>query len=383
MDIPRLLDLKILLRSKSLFLLGPRQTGKSFLIRETLRDAKVYNLLHSDVFRKLTHNPSIIRQEWTEKDSIIAIDEIQKLPEILDEVQALIEEKKVRFLLTGSSARKLKRYGTNLLGGRARMVSVHPFVRKELGTHFDLNKAINIGTIPGIYFSDEPEIDLGSYLDTYIQQEVAQEGLTRNLPAFSRFLEVSALCNAEQINFTSIANDAQVARTTVHEYFQILQDTLIANELPAWRETLKRKPVATPKLYFFDWGVVRKLQKIGVVETGSPIFGKAFETYIHHEIRTYCDLKCIKNLYYWRSQQRDEVDFIINEEIACEVKGKSTLNARDIKSLQRLKEESLLKKYYIIYTGKDVRYLTPDRSIEALPYTLFLDRLYAGELVGN
>lgn len=381
MEIPRLLDLKSLLQSKTLFLLGPRQTGKTYLIRETLKTAKVYNLLHRDVFRKLSHDPSLLRKEWQPEDKIIAIDEIQKLPELLDEVQALIEDKKVRFLLTGSSARKLKRSGTNLLGGRARMIPVHPFVRKELGSHFELNRALNAGLLPGIYFSEDWETDLDSYVDTYIQQEIAQEGLTRNLPAFSRFLEVAALCNAEQIDYTAISKDAQVARTTVHEYFQLLKDTLLAHELPAWGRSIKRKPVATSKFYFFDWGVVKTLQHLGTVKPKSPLFGKAFETYLHHEIRTFCDLNGIRDLHYWRSQQQDEVDFILNQEVACEVKGKSVLSKDDLKSLQRLQEERLLRKYYVIYTGDQTLSLSENRSIVALPYTTFLDKLYSGNIL--
>lgn len=381
MEVRRLLNLQNTLKSKSAFLLGPRQTGKTFLINSTLRDCKIYNLLYKDVFRKLSFNPSIIREELRPEDRIIVIDEIQKLPELLDEVQAIIEEHRVRFLLTGSSARKLRKYGTNLLGGRARQLNIHPFVKKELGTNYDLDRIINYGLIPGIYFSDNPEADLDSYIDTYIQQEIANEGLTRNLPAFSRFIEIAALCNAEQIDFTSISNDAQVPRTTVHEYFQILQDTLIAEQLPVWSESKTRKPVATPKLYFFDWGVVRKLQGLSTVQQKSPVFGKAFETYLYHEIRTYCDLMGVKHLHYWRTHQQDEVDFIINNEIACEVKAASIVSQKDLKSLVRLQDEKRLKKYFIIYTGKNVMNLLPDRSITALPYQVFLDQLYGGKLL--
>lgn len=381
MNIPRLLNLRDTLKSKSAFLLGPRQTGKTHLIHDTLKNYKTYNLLHKDVFRRLSHNPSLLREEYVPSDKIIIIDEIQKLPVLLDEVQALIEEHKVHFLLTGSSARKLKKYGTNLLGGRARLLHLHPFVKQELGKHFDLKKVITWGLIPGIYFSDNPEVDLESYIATYIQQEIANESLVRNLPAFSRFLEVAALCNAEQIDFTAIGNDAQVARTTVHEYFQVLQDTLIAHILPSWKQKTSRKPVATPKFYFFDWGVARKLQHLGQVHPRSPIFGKAFETYLYHEIKTYCDWKHISDLHYWRTEQQDEVDFIINNEVACEVKAKDVLSPADYRSLMRLKEERLLKKYYVIYCGNEVRHLLPDRSIIALPYPIFIEKLYSGEIV--
>lgn len=379
-QIPRLLKLDRLLTKKSYFLLGPRQTGKSFLIRKQLKAHKSYNLLLKDVFQKLSFNPSLIRQELTDQDKVIIIDEIQKIPELLDEVQYLIEEKGIHFLLTGSSARKLKKYGTNLLGGRARVIHFHPFVRAELKEHFDLHRALNFGLIPSIYFSEEPETDLDAYLGLYLQQEIANEGLTRNLPAFSRFLEVAALCNGEQIDFSRISNDAQVPRTTIHEYFQILKDTLVATELPAWKESVKRKPVATSKFYFFDFGIVRKMQKLGEVKTGSPTFGKAFEAYLFHEIKSYCDYKNIKDLHYWRTHSQEEVDFIINNEVAVEVKGKETISEKDLKGLRKLKEEGLLKKYILVHLGEN-KTLDIDKDIKIMNWKYFLDELWAGKIL--
>lgn len=378
--IPRILDLKNALAKKSYFLLGPRQTGKSSIIDAQLGSAKVYDLLLQDVFRKLSYNPSLIREELKENDQIIVIDEIQKMPDLLNEVQWMIEKRGIKFLLTGSSARKLKKYGTNLLGGRARLLRFHPFVRKELRSHFDLKKALQIGLLPGIYFSDNPEADLDSYIALYVQQEIANEGLTRNLPAFSRTLEVAALCQAEQTDFTAVSNDAQVARTTVHEYFQILEDTLMIHKLEVWGESKKRKPIATPKYYFFDWGVARKVQNAERVSDKSVLFGKAFESYIFHELRSFCDYNGANKLQYWRTQSGDEVDFILNGEVAIEVKGKETLGPRDLKGLQRLAEEKKMKSYFLVYLGTNKK-LGPASQIQALNYETFLDRLWNDAIV--
>jgi predicted AAA+ superfamily ATPase len=241
----RILDVPALVGAKSHFLLGPRQTGKTSLISHTLKTARVYDLLDTSIYLALSHNPGRIAEELRPEDRIVVIDEIQRLPELLNEVHRLIETRRVRFLLTGSSARKLRRGGVNLLGGRARTKYLHPLTCKELGRHFNLQRALERGLLPSIYFSDDPRADLQSYAGLYLQQEIMAEGLTRNVPAFSRFLKVAAFCNGTIVNFTNVANDAQVARTTVYEYFDILRDTLILHELPAWRKTVKRKPLAS------------------------------------------------------------------------------------------------------------------------------------------
>ena len=225
--IERLVDLNTLLDKKSHFLFGPRQTGKTSLIRHTLKNVRVYDLLDSETYLTLSRNPGRISEELQPQDRIVVIDEIQRLPELLNEVHRLIETRGTRFLLTGSSARKLRRGGINLLGGRARTKYLHPLTYKELNKHFDLILAIERGMIPSIYFSDDPPADLQAYAGSYLQQEILAEGATRNISAFSRFLRVAALCNATLVNFTNVANDAQVARTTVYKYFEILKDTLL------------------------------------------------------------------------------------------------------------------------------------------------------------
>lgn len=227
--IERTLDIGFLVEKKSYFLFGPRQTGKSTLIKNTFkgRSVPIYDLLDHKTYVKLSYNPGIIAQEINDKTEVVVIDEIQRLPVLLNDVHRLIEEKGIRFLLTGSSARKLRRGGVNLLGGRARVKYLHPFTFKELKEQFDLKRVIERGLIPSIYFSDDPKADLEAYVGTYLQQEIIAEGLLRNIPAFSRFLKVASFCNGTIVNFTNIANDAQVKRTTVYEYFEILKDTLI------------------------------------------------------------------------------------------------------------------------------------------------------------
>src|SRR5579862_6363215 len=258
--LPRTLDLPALLAKKSYFLFGPRQTGKSSLIRHTLPTARVYDLLDSATYLALSAHPERIGEELAKQARIVVIDEIQRLPDLLNEVHRLIELRGVHFLLTGSSARKLRSGGINLLGGRARTQYLHPLTSHELGSQFDLAQSIERGLLPSIYFSDDARADLEAYAGTYLQQEIVAEGATRNVPAFSRFLRVAAICNGTIVNFTKVANDAQVPRTTVYEYFEILRDTLVLHELPAWRKSIKRKPPGSSKYYFFDVGMAAALQ---------------------------------------------------------------------------------------------------------------------------
>ncbi|MCG2777142.1 MAG: AAA family ATPase [Desulfobacterales bacterium] len=373
--IERIVDLNSLLGKKSHFLFGPRQTGKTYLIRNTLEGVRVYDLLDSSVFLALSQNLGRIAQELTPLDRVVVIDEIQRLPELLNEVHRLIEERGVRLLLTGSSARKLRRGGINLLGGRARTKHLHPLIYRELGDRFDLLHAVNRGLLPSIYFSDDPGADLKAYTGLYLQQEIVAEGTIRNIPAFSRFLRVAALCNGTIVNFTNVANDAQVARTTVYEYFEILKDTLVLHELPAWRKSKKRKPIASSKYYFFDNGIAASLQE-RKFSPGTPEFGEAFETYIMHELISYRDYLSGEPLSYWRSTSGFEVDFIINDHTAVEVKAKENLSFTDIKSLRALAEENKLKRYLCVSLEPRIRKIG---DVIILPYKDFLEALWGDE----
>jgi predicted AAA+ superfamily ATPase len=371
----RALDLRSLLGKKSHFLLGPRQTGKTFLVRHTLKDLKVYDLLDASVYLALSQNPGRIAQELGEKDRWVVIDEIQRLPILLNEVHRLIESRGIHFLLTGSSARKLRRGGINLLGGRARTMYLHPFTYRELGERYDLKRALSRGLLPSIYFSDDPRADLEAYSGLYLQQEILAEGFTRNIPAFSRFLRVAAFCNGTVVNFTGVANDAQVPRTTVYEYFDILKDTLVFFELPPWRKTKKRKPLASSKYYFFDVGVLANLQG-REFRPGTPEFGEAFETYIMHELTCFKDYVSGEPLSFWRSSTGYEVDFIIGDHTAVEVKAKENVSPQDVKSLRALTEEKQLRRYLCVSLEPRRRKMG---GVIILPFREFLDELWNGE----
>jgi uncharacterized protein len=373
--VARVPDLPALLQKRSYFLLGPRQTGKTSLIRHTLPSARVYDLLDTSVYLTLSQQPSRIAQELGPADQVVVIDEIQRLPDLLNEVHRLMESRGVRFLLTGSSARKLRRGGVNLLGGRARIQYLHPLTSHELGDRFDLAHAVERGLLPLIYFSDDPQADLTAYAGLYLQQEVVAEGATRNVPAFSRFLKVAAHCNATIVNFTNVASDAQVARTTIYEYFDILKDTLILYELPAWRKTRKRKPLASSKYYFFDVGVVGYLQG-RPHRHGTPEFGEAFETFLMHELVSYRDYISGEPLSYWRSTSGFEVDFILGDHTAVEAKAKENVSPQDLKSLRALGEENRLKRYLCVCLEARSRKIG---DVTVLPYRTFLKALWSGE----
>jgi predicted AAA+ superfamily ATPase len=289
-------------------------------------------------------------------------------------VQRLIEQRRVRFLLTGSSARKLRRGGVNLLGGRARTRHLHPLSWRELGAHFDLGRMAERGLLPAIYFSDDPRADLTAYTGDYLQQEIVAGGAARNVPAFSRFLGVAALCNATLVNFSKVANDAQVKRTTVYEYFAILADTLVLHELPAWGLSRKRKPLVSSKYYFFDVGVVGALQG-RPFRLGTPEFGQAFETWLLHELVCYRDYVSGEPLRFWRTTSGFEVDFIIGDHTAVEAKATAHVSADDLRGLRALAEEKRLRRYLCV--SLEPRRRAVD-GVAVLPWSEFLEGLWSG-----
>ena len=373
--IPRKLDVASVLKRKSCFLFGPRQSGKSSLIRATLQDAHVFDLLSGDTYRRLAAHPGYIAEVCVD-DRPVVIDEIQKLPSLLDEVHRLIEERQMRFLLTGSSARKLRRGGVNLLGGRARMRHIHPFSASELGDEFDLRKALNVGLLPGIWFSDDPDDDLSSYISLYLEQEIMQEGATRNLPAFSRFLEVASLCSGAQINYQKISSDAQVPRSTVMEYFQILKDTLVATEVPVWRKGRSRKTVETAKFHLFDSGVTRRLQGRRSLEPGTAEYGRAFESWLLHEMRSFADTsRRDAEIAYWRTRTGLEVDFVIGTEAAVEAKTTRAAARSDLKGLKAIAEEATFRRRILVCDEPRRRIVD---GIEILPWREFIGELWSG-----
>ena len=377
---PRIIQLQELLQHSSLFLFGPRQTGKSTLLHTLFPQAKFYDLLEADTFRELSAAPELIRQRLEPQDQLVIIDEIQKLPLLLDEVHLLIERNKdLRFILTGSSARKLKRGGANLLAGRALTWHLHPLIAPEVEYGFFLER-LNRGSLPAILTSPIPDELLKAYVGTYLQEEVLAEGLVRNIGSFSRFLSTAGLTNGEQVNFTAVGSDTGIPPRTVREYYHVLEDTLVGYLLSPFQHTHKRKPVSTPKFYFFDVGVANTLAKRGPVEPGSELFGRAFEHFVFLELRAYLDYRRIDQpLTYWRSQSQFEVDFMIGDTVGIEVKGKPLVNKRDLKGLQALGEDIKLQHKIIVSLEKEPRRL--EDGIEVLPIETFLRRLWDGEIV--
>jgi len=376
----RIIDLQETLKHKSIFLFGPRQTGKSTLVRQIFPHAAFYDLLEADTFRELSARPEYMRQTLRPQQSLVIVDEIQKLPALLDEVQLLLERnKKLRVVLTGSSARKLKRGAANLLGGRAWVCRLHPLVSAEVNGPRLLDR-LNRGSLPAIIDSERYKEDLKAYVGTYLHEEIRAEGLTRSIENFSRFLEVAGLTSGEQINFSSVADDAGFPPRTVREHYQILEDTLVGHQLPAYQKTSKRKPVATAKFYLFDVGVANTLKRTPVIEEGSEAYGRALEHLVFLELRSFLDYHRLDHeLTYWRSRSQFEVDFVVGDSVAIEVKSKNRVSPRDYKGLNVLGEEVRLKRKIVI-CGEKMRRRADDGA-EIMPPTDFLNQLWRGDVV--
>ena len=382
----RIQDLK-LSSQETCFLWGPRQTGKSTLLKMLFRQAVRYDLLLSTEYQRLLREPNLIREEClaagldanSQSDPII-IDEIQKLPALLDEVHWLMENKGLRFILCGSSARKLKRGHGNLLGGRAVRYELHPLVFPEV-SDFSLKKALNSGLIPRHYDSANPGRLIQSYVGDYLKEEIVAEALTRNIPAFSRFLEVAALSNGEVLNYTNIARECGISSPTVKDYFQILEDTLIGRHLPAFRKRRKRRLVVSPKFYFFDLSPVIYLSRRGKVVPGSELFGRAFEHFIWMEIvahSSYSEL--FYPITYWRTSSGIEVDFVLGDnEIVIEVKSAEIIGNTHLKGMRRFKEEYSTRRSILV--SMDSKPRKTEDQIEILPWQIFLKQLWGGEVI--
>ncbi len=377
MELARLLNITDLLTRKSFFLFGPRATGKSTLIKQQLSEtATIIDLLDSRLYLRLLGSPHDLESiiDSAHKDKIVVIDEIQRIPELLNEVHRLIENKKITFLLTGSSARKLRRGKANLLAGRVWESGMFPLTWKEI-TDFDLDKFLHYGGLPAVYLSNYPAEELDAYVNTYLKEEIMAEGLIRKLPPFSRFLRSIALANGEMINFTKLANDCQVPPSTVTEYVCLLEDTLVGCLLPAWTESRKRKAISTAKFYFFDPGVTHMLAGTRILDRNSNLYGKSFEQFIWMEIRAYLSYtrkKC--ELAYWRSSHGYEVDFLIGTETAIEVKASQRVSHRDLRGLKALKEENIFKKYILV--SQDM-INTRKGNFQTLYWAKFLKDLWA------
>lgn len=382
MKVARRIDLPHLLQDKSFFLFGPRATGKSTCVYQQLADqAEVIDLLDSETFFKLSNDykqlEAIANQS---KHSIIVIDEIQKLTQLLNDIQRLIEMNGVHFLLTGSSTRKLRRGGVNLLAGRAWEARLFPLTYHEL-PQFDLERYLFFGGLPAVHLSTKPAEELRAYVSTYMRQEIQEEALVRRLPAFARFLQAMALSSGEILNYAKIANDCQAAPSTVSAYVQILTDTLLAAPLPSWQQAKKRKAVRTAKLYFFDTGVTRALAGIRNVERNSSFYGKSFEHFIWMELRAWLSYtRREEELTFWRTRHGYEVDFLIGSELAIEVKASKSISPRDLKGLRTLAEEGICQKFYLVSQDSlNKKY----GQFHALHWRTFLDQLWEDKLLGT
>lgn len=383
MTIPRILSLPALLEQKSFFLLGPRSTGKTTLIRETLERpglAYVVDLLNSKFHRTLLGRPEeleamVAPQLEKRERQWVVIDEIQRIPDLLNEVHRLIEARKWRFLLAGSSARRLKTESVNLLGGRARKSELFPLTLHEIPNP-DMGRIIQFGALPAIYHSDNPAEDLESYCGLYLKEEIQMEGYVRKLPDFSRFLAVAALSSGEVLNYTQIGADAEVSPNTVREYYQVLEDTLLGFRLQPWRRGKTRKPVATEKFYVFDSGVTNALAGIGVIDRHSDLYGKRFEQIMLMEVRAFLSYRRIREpLSFWRTKHQDEVDLVIGDHIAVEFKATEKISPRHLSGLVKIAEENRFR-FRILVSHDPVVY--EKDGILCLPYAGFVKRLWGG-----
>lgn len=382
----RIVPIEAALKKKSIMLLGPRRSGKTALIRHQLQADQVYDLLKADQFQALSYRPSLIRERLKPQDKLVVIDEIQKLPSLMDEVHALIEETSCRFLLTGSSARKLRRTHTALLAGRTRRFYLHPFCFPEVQDRFRLETYLLRGGLPSAFLAEtdsEAIEELKDYAGDYLREEILSEAVVRKIEAFSRFLMIAARMNGELLNFEAVGSDAQVPSRTVREYFSVLEDTLVGSVLHPvrFKGKLSRKSISTGKFYFFDCGVLNALLGRRGFSTESPEFGSLFETWVYQELRAYADYRKERDsieIQFWRSPSGLEVDFIVNGEIAIEVKASQSISSRHLRGLCEFSQLKPLKKKWVVCRERVPRVVD---GIEILPWRYFAEKLWAGELV--
>jgi len=370
---------------QSAFLWGPRKTGKSTYLKATFPHSLVYDFLNTDLFLELSKRPSLLRERLLAKEAArldhpVILDEVQKVPEVLDEVHGLIENRGLRFILCGSSARKLRRGKVNLLGGRAWRYEMFPLVTPEV-ERLDLLRALNHGLIPDHYLRDDYRKSLRAYTQDYLKQEVFAEGLTRNIPAFSRFFDSMGYSHAELTNYSNIARECGVDSKTVREYYQILVDTLLGRIIEPFKTRQDRQVITrAPKFYLFDVGVAGAITKRHLEEEKGEAFGKAFEHFIFMEIAAHSSYNELNyEINFWRTKSGLEVDFILGGgEVAIEVKGTSHVNARELRPLTAFSEANSPRKALLVCNEREERI---HGQIQIVPWRNFLNDLWEGRII--
>jgi len=345
---------------ESFFLFGPRGTGKSTWLHNQYPKALFIDLLEPDIFRSYNARPERLREiidAHPDKKNVI-VDEIQKVPELLSVIHAIIEEKRgLQFILTGSSSRKLKRTGVDLLAGRVLKLSLHPFMASEMGEKFNLRSALQNGLVPLVIASPDPEKVLKSYAALYVREEVQMEGLVRNIGNFSRFLEAVSFSHGSILSISNVARECEVERKTVEGYLSILEDLLLSFRIPVFTKRAKRATVVHPKFYYFDVGVFRSLRSTGPLDRPEEIEGGALEGLVAQHLIAWNAYRGEPNkIYYWRTRAGSEVDFVIyGKDVfwAIEVKNTSRIRPKDLSPLRSFKEEYSESKPFFLYRGKE------------------------------
>ena len=361
----------------SIFLFGPRGTGKTSWLKGNFPRALFFDLLNSEIYTEFIANPALLESRIPDGfDDWIIIDEVQRIPMLLNEVHRLIESKKYKFILTGSSARSLRKKGVNLLAGRALTYYMHPLIIDEIGNDFDLQCALQMGMLPKVFHNNRARHYLSSYVQTYLKEEVQQEALTRNIGLFSRFLQTASFSQGEEINYTSIAREIGATRQTVSNFFDILEDLLLSVQLTVFNKRAKRALTTKNKFYYFDVGVYQTIRPKGPLDSADGVKGAALETLFLQHIRAINHYKHLNyEIFYWRTRAQMEVDFILYGEnglYAFEVKNKRTLQQKDFKGLKLFYKDYPVAKCYVIYTGARAYY---ENNITVLPIQSALEKL--------
>jgi len=383
-DIKRILNIDLPSR-QSAFLWGARKTGKSTYLKARFPRSLVYNFLQTDLFLEFSKKPALLRERLLARDDDVLnypviLDEVQKVPQVLDEVHWLIENKGLRFILCGSSARKLKRGKANLLGGRAWRYEMFPLVTHELN-NWNLLRVLNRGMIPNHYLKESYKKALRAYSQDYLKEEVFDEGLTRNIPSFSRFFDAMAYSHGELTNYSNIARDCGVDSKTVKDYYQILVDTLLGTMVAPFKRRQSRQVISrTPKFYLFDVGVAGVMTKRHIEEEKGELFGKAFEHFIFMEITAYNSYNEIDyEINFWRTKSGLEVDFVLGKgEVAIEVKSSTRIEKSDLRPLNAFIEEYSPRKALVVCNEREERV---HGKIRITPYRNFLRDLWEGKII--